>query len=90
MGRRKLVRAELLPKMVGILPLWGSRSPRGGDDEDNYMILELMVAKSFINDGDNGDEKVGTEIPGLSCLVEGTIPPSAGLSSSSGVVMIIC
>ena len=38
--------------MVGILPLWGSRSPRGGDDEDNYMILELMVAKSFINDGD--------------------------------------
>ena len=34
--------------------------------------------------------KVGAEIPGLSCLVEGTIPPSAGLSSSSGVVMIIC
>ena len=33
---------------------------------------------------------MGTEIPGLSCLVEGTIPPSAGLSSSSGVLMIIC
>ena len=25
------------------------------------------------------------EIPGLSCMVAGTIPPSAGLSSSSGL-----
>ena len=24
------------------------------------------------------------EIPGMSCMVDGTIPPSAGLSSSSG------
>jgi len=32
-------------------------------------------------------EEVGTEIPGLSCLVEGTIPPSAGLSSSSALVV---
>ena len=75
--------------MVGIFPLWGSRSPGGGKDDINHMIIELMMTKTIFT-LKNGYMKVGAEIPGLSCLVEGTIPPSAGLSSSSGVVMIIC
>ena len=50
MGRWKLIWAEFLSQMVGILSLWGSRGPRGGEDDDDQV---------YDDHGDNNDDYNG-------------------------------
>lgn len=73
--------------VVLLFSLWSQRHP-GGESFSIYSILEQMrqffmgtFLLCFVQ------EKFGiAHLTGMSCVVDGTIPPSSGLSSSSALV----